>query len=54
MNQKHHSMHKRRYEEPVTELLSLSLEEDFLGSGDQPTGERFNDQTGSDNDDDWD
>lgn len=47
-------MHKRRYEEPVSELFSLSLEESFLGSGNQPTGERFNDQTGSDDDDDWD
>ena len=47
-------MHKRHYEEPSSELLFFLPEENFLRSGEPNTGESFDDQSGSDGDDDWD
>ena len=46
-------MHKRFYEEPLSELLVIRLEEHFMRSGELNTGESFGDQTGTDDDDDW-
>ena len=38
---------------PLSELLVIRLEERFMRSGELNTGESFSDQSGSDDDDDW-
>ncbi len=45
-------MHKKSYEEPESELVLIDLEGNFMFSNLQ-TGESFNNQTGSDDDEDW-